>query len=404
MASRDQLFNTIPIPSCPATGLPITIKPEWEDISLDSDYSVTFSIIGKAILLVTPKGYPSEEGAKALLEKREEVLIATGLSDKKYAEIRDYRLLSGKPSKGARMVLTNFLLKEGSAGHLQGYWVFGASLIIRYMLRAGLRMHKTFIPIDAVKDYTEAVGNALNVLRQNGVDAGSKLYTRIKKDGWELELDGYGISFELIGDDILYTIAHGDLKESYIEQFINLYENVLEEAGLNQKGYYRRIVNWERFDSSSWKARHMYLDGLKKLNKKTPCKLSVIFGLNKFMKALVLINRPFVSIPVFVANDLLEALSRHGLVEVRLTAAVLARRQCPVAVGLVQLLRAAALVRTQFARVSDEVGQPVLGPAVGLGRVLQRGALGQVPARGEELLRAFDEPGQHPPARLLEQH
>ncbi len=308
MASRDQLFNTIPIPSCPATGLPITIKPEWEDISLDSDYSVTFSIIGKAILLVTPKGYPSEEGAKALLEKREEVLIATGLSDKKYAEIRDYRLLSGKPSKGARMVLTNFLLKEGSAGHLQGYWVFGASLIIRYMLRAGLRMHKTFIPIDAVKDYTEAVGNALNVLRQNGVDAGSKLYTRIKKDGWELELDGYGISFELIGDDILYTIAHGDLKESYIEQFINLYENVLEEAGLNQKGYYRRIVNWERFDSSSWKARHMYLDGLKKLNKKTPCKLSVIFGLNKFMKALVLINRPFVSIPVFVANDLLEAL------------------------------------------------------------------------------------------------
>jgi hypothetical protein len=98
---------------------------------LKSDYCVTFSIIGKAILLITPKGYPSEEGAKALLEKRAEVVKEAGLSDRNYVELRDYRMLSDAPAKGGRMILTNFLLKEGSEGHLKGFWVFGAPLLIR---------------------------------------------------------------------------------------------------------------------------------------------------------------------------------------------------------------------------------------------------------------------------------
>jgi ABC-type multidrug transport system ATPase subunit len=74
---------------------------------------------GKAILLITPKGYPSDEGAKLLLAKREKIINDIGLSDKKYVELRDYRMLTGVASKEARMVVSNFLLKEGLEGHLQ---------------------------------------------------------------------------------------------------------------------------------------------------------------------------------------------------------------------------------------------------------------------------------------------
>jgi PAS domain S-box-containing protein len=292
----------------PVTGLPVATRPEWTDIYLKPDYSVTFSILGKAILLTTPKGYPSEEGTKALLEKRTEVVKEAGLSDRDYVEIRDYRMLSGSPPKGGRMVLTNFLLKEGAAGHLKGFWVFGTPFVIRLMFQAGLKLIKSPIPVGVAKDYEEAIQNALKVLRQNGVDVGPRLYPGIKKEGWALEIEEYGISFELIGDDILYTIAHGKLKESSIEQFIGLHKKVFDEAGLTQKGYFYRIINWEQFDSSTWKARRMYMEWLNKLNKKTPCKLTVIFGLNKFMKALVSINRPFVSIPVMVAKNLQDAL------------------------------------------------------------------------------------------------
>jgi len=308
MPSSEQFFTPDQPKCCPISGLPVTARPEWTDIYLKSDYCVTFSIIGKAILLTTPKGYPSEDGAKALLEKRAEVIKDAGLSDRNYVEIRDYRMLSGPPPKGGRMALTNFLLREGAEGHLLGFWVFGASLLIRLMFHAGLTLHRSPIPVGVAKDYTEAIRNALKVLRQSGYDVGAKRYPRLKKDGWVLELEEYGISFELIGDDILYTIAHGKLKESLVEQFISLHEKVIHEAGLTQKGYFYRIVNWERFERSTWKARRMYIEGLKEINKKTPCKLLVIFGLNMFMKALVGVSSPFVSSPVIVAKDLQDAL------------------------------------------------------------------------------------------------
>jgi hypothetical protein len=270
MTSSDQLFTTNQSRCCPVTGLPVTAKPEWTEIQLTPDYSVTFSIIGKAILLTTPKGYPSEEGAKALLEKRTEVINQAGLSDKKYVEIRDYRMLSGSPSKGGRMALTNFLLKEGAEGHLQGFWVFGAHLLIRLIFKTGLKLLKTPIPVGVEKDYAGTLRNAFKVLRQNGVSVGSQIYPRIKKDGWALELAGYGISFELIGDDILYNTAHGRLTEDHVEQFIGLLEKVISEAGLAQKGYFYRIINWEGLSGSTWKARRMYMEGLKEINRKTP--------------------------------------------------------------------------------------------------------------------------------------
>ena len=308
MTSSEQLPAPNSSPCCPVTGLPITGKPEWTDMQLDSEYSVTFSMVGKAIILVTPKGRPSDKGAKLLLEKREAIISDAGLSGKKYVEIRDYRMLTAVPSKGGRMVVTNFLLQEQQKGQMQGFWVFGAPVLIRFMLRAGLRLHKAVMPIDAVKDYPEAIKTAVKVLQQNGVDVGSNFYSRITKNEWAFEIDEYGISFELIGEDILYTIARGKQKEAHVKKFFELHEKVLGDAGLTQKGYYYRIINWEGFESIAWKARLMYLAGLKELNRKTPCKLSVIFGLNKFMKALVTINRPFVSIPVFVAKDFQDAL------------------------------------------------------------------------------------------------
>jgi PAS domain S-box-containing protein len=308
MTSGNQISDPKQFPCCPVTGLPITSKPEWAEIQLDFDYSVTFSIIGKAILLITPKGKPSDKGAKYLLEKREEVISDAGLSDKNYVELRDYRMLTAVPSKGGRMVVTNFLLKEQLKGQMLGFWVFGAPLIIRLMFQAGRQMHKSIIPVGVAKDYPEAIRKAVKVLRQSGVDVGSRIYPRTQKDEWAFEVEGYGASFELIGDDILYNISHGKLRENCVEQFIGLHQKVLDEAGLTQKGYFYRIANWERLESSTWKARRMYMAGLNAITKKTPSKLLVVFGLNKFMKTLVGVSTPFVSSPVLVANDLQDAL------------------------------------------------------------------------------------------------
>ena len=59
---------------CPVTTLPITTKPEWSDIDIAENYSVSFSLIGNAILHTTPDGVPNDTGTHKLIEEREKVL------------------------------------------------------------------------------------------------------------------------------------------------------------------------------------------------------------------------------------------------------------------------------------------------------------------------------------------
>jgi len=236
---------------CPVTALPITTKPEWTDIDIDENYSVSFSLIGNAILCTVPNGIPSDTGTHRLLEEREKVLREANLLDKRYAEIRDHSGLSERPSKKSRMMLTNLLLKETNEGNLLGFWVFNAPLFIRLMFNVGVKLYKSSIPVTAVKDYKTAIDNAVNILDQNGIDFGVRQYKRFTKDNWGIELENYGIRFELIGNDIIYTIAHGALKEAYVEKFFNLHKKVLDEAGLTAKGYYYRIINWEKLEKTT---------------------------------------------------------------------------------------------------------------------------------------------------------
>ena len=295
--------------ACPVTSLPVTTRPEWTDIPIDDNYSVSFSLIGNAILRVVPNGTITDAGTRRLVEERDKVLKDVGLKGKRYAEIWDHSLIARKPSKKSLLILTNLLLEETNEGSLVGFWVFNAPLTIRLMFDVGVRLHKPSAPVGAVKGYREAAENAVNVLDQNGIDVGIRQYKRFTKDDWHFELENYGIRFELIGDDIIYTVAHGSLKEAYVGKLFDINEKVLEEAGLTAKGYYYRIINWENLQKTTWKARSMYIDGIRDLNRKVPCKLSVVFGLNKFMKAIVGFSKQFIPVPVTNARDFEEAMA-----------------------------------------------------------------------------------------------
>ncbi|MBT3368984.1 MAG: hypothetical protein HN416_17715, partial [Nitrospina sp.] len=295
--------------ACPVTSLPVTTRPEWTDIPIGDNYSVSFSLIGNAILRVAPAGTITDAGTRRLIEEREKVLRDVGLKGKRYAEIRDHSLIARKPSKKSRMILTNLLLKETNEGSLVGFWVFNAPLTIRLMFKVGVRLHKPSAPVGAVKDYREAVENAVNVLEQNGIDVGIRQYKRFTKEEWGLEFESFAVRFELIGDDLIYSVAHGSLKEEHVDKFFEVHEKVLEESGLTAKGYFYRILNWENLQKTTWKARRMYVDGIKTLNRKVPCSLSVLFGPNKFMKKIIGLSKRFVPFPVATAHNLEEAMA-----------------------------------------------------------------------------------------------
>ncbi|MBW1799529.1 MAG: PAS domain S-box protein, partial [Deltaproteobacteria bacterium] len=294
---------------CPFSSLPITKKPEWTDIPIDTHYTVTFSLIGEAMLLTIPNGRITDAGTRRLLEAREKVLTDAELKGKRYAEIRDHRMITGRPSKTARMLLTNVLLDETREGTLCGFWVFNSPLIIRWMFNVGTKLYESSVPVGAVKGYREAVSHALGALAQGKVFVGEKQYNRTQRDAWAIELDDYGVRFELIGNDTLYSVAHGILKEDYVPVFFTLCEKVLNESGLMENGYYYRIVNWRHLEKTTWKARKLYMDSVKRLNQKIPCKYSVLFGLNGFMKTIINISKQLVPIPVNTAHDFEEAMA-----------------------------------------------------------------------------------------------
>ena len=62
------------------------------------------------------------------------------------------------------------------------------------------------------------------MLDQNGIDFGTRQYKRFAKDDWTIELENYGVRFELIENDIIYNVAHGALKEAYVERFFKLHK------------------------------------------------------------------------------------------------------------------------------------------------------------------------------------
>ena len=312
LIKKDAPINVFPADEesvCPSTSLPITTRPEWTDISIDDNYSVSFSLLGNAILRVVPNGIVTDAGTRRLIEEREKVLRDVGFKGKRYAEIRDHSMIASKPSKESRMMLTNLLLKETNEGSLLGFWIFNAPLLIRLMIEVGVRLHKPSAPVGAIKDYSEAAENAVNVLDQNGIDVGIRQYNRFTKDEWNLEFENFAVRFELIEDDIIYSVSHGSLKEAYVDKFFELHEKVLEETGLTAKGCFYRILDWENLQKTTWKARRMYIDGIKDLNRKVPCKNSVIFGLNKFMRTIISISKQLIPFPVTTAGNFEKAMA-----------------------------------------------------------------------------------------------
>lgn len=294
---------------CPVTFLPVKTRPEWTDIPIEDNYSVSFSLIGTAIICTTMNGICSKTYTKKLIAEREKFLVEADLVNRKHIEIVDYSMYEGYPSKETRMVFTNFLIKEADTGNLLGFWIYSPPLLIKWMYSVGIKIFKSPVPVCIARDYKEAIQNAVNVLEKSGVDVGVKQYKRVTKDEWGFELDHYGVRFEMIGDDIIYNVARGSLQEDDVPKFFELYDKVLAEAGLKAKGYYYRIINWENLEKTTWKARKMYIEGVRDLNEKIPCRFSVLFGLNNFMTTIISFSKQFVPLPVVTAHNFEEAMA-----------------------------------------------------------------------------------------------
>jgi len=114
----------------------------------------------------------------------------------------------------------------------------------------------------------------------------------------QFSMNDFVVRFEVLGEDILYTHSSGVLRPEHVEPFFKCYERVLYDSGLNRKGYYYRIGDWSGMERSDWGARKGYIDNLNRIDKRLPCKYSVIIGLNPLMRIIINVSKRFVQFAV----------------------------------------------------------------------------------------------------------
>ncbi len=292
---------------CPVTGLPVYKKPEWTDMDCGESYSVTFRLVGERILINSPAGNSGKNGMNRLFEKRAEVLREAGLIGEKYVEIKDYSRITGATTREGRQQFTRNMIKERESGNLLGYWGYNASWFVKLAFNVGLKITKITFPVVIVNTYKEAIENAVTILKENNLISTSSLVHTAVRDDWRLALDGFSVDFKIIDNDIIYTEDAGALEEHHVKPFFSLLRKILAELRLPDGKYYR-IANWSNIKKSTWKARSLYVEGIKTLQKEYPCRYSVIFGLNKFMRVMTNITHQFIPFEVIATGTFEEAL------------------------------------------------------------------------------------------------
>ncbi len=296
---------------CPISGLPVTAFPKWTDIDLGEGYSVTFGMIGERILLTVPTGNSGKNGMRRLLDERMSFLGSAGLLGKKYLEIKDYSKVSGVTTNEGRQQFVDGMIKERDAGNLQGYYGFGASQFVKWGFNVGIKLNKTIFPMSIEAGYKQAILNAVKVLKKKEMVLLQEKYSRFTKEEWSLELDGFSVRFITLGDEILLSEATGKLSNEHADRFFKLHHQVLKEMKM-PSGHYYRVANWRKLKGTTWSARKLYMEGQIKLAEEFPCVLSVGFELNKYMKTVINVSRPFVAFPLVIAASYEDAL---GIIE-----------------------------------------------------------------------------------------
>ena len=185
---------------CPVSGLSIKTFPEWENIELTDQYSITFMLLGKNIFLSIPKGNSENPGMSRFIECRREFLKYTGLFEAEHIELKDYSGIKGKVSKENRLLFTRMMLEEKDRGFLLGLMGYNGSPIIRISFELGRRLYSRKFPIILCKDYKQAVLKAtelqidhkLEIEKETVIDENKeieKLLYFISELSWDLNDD-----------------------------------------------------------------------------------------------------------------------------------------------------------------------------------------------------------------------
>jgi len=151
---------------CPITGLPILQRPEWTDIKIGPNYTVTFKYIGKRILLSIPRGNSNHNRLDVLLRERAKVLDAMLGPDEPFFELKDFSQTKQRKDKSKNLISLFSKRKFPKTDRIIGFIAYNVPQVIKLAMNVKSGLHNTRYPRSFVDDYATAVKGAVEALKQ----------------------------------------------------------------------------------------------------------------------------------------------------------------------------------------------------------------------------------------------
>jgi PAS domain S-box-containing protein len=285
---------------CHVTGLPITTRPEWKDIDLGEEYSVTFKFIGDRILVSSPMGKSGEHGMENLMRERIKVRDAMLKPDEPFFEIKDYSGVSAKITKAGRDQFIKGMTPDKD--RIIGFIGYNAPMAVKFGINVGKRLNKAPFPMFVVNDYESAIKEAVAALITKGY--GKEIFSHrvVTGDDWCFQMDEFSARFEIIDGNIFHANTSGALQEEHVAPLFRVHETVMKSKPLEKGSYY--FVGGVTDVKGSRKARSLYLNYIIQWYKDYPFDMYVFYGANRLLRAAINMTRPLSPFPVKVAKDL----------------------------------------------------------------------------------------------------
>jgi len=289
-------------PICPVSGLAVTRRPEWTNVQLDDNYSVSVEVIGRHILNGIPNGYATKTGVTKLIELQQQVIGDVLEPGAPHIQISDYSGIKGATLDARRLFSDAISEREGLAALI----FFNASPLLTLSIKLGRRFIGPRKPVEITSGYDKAILRALEILRDGGVKdlpiLNEQPKTTIQPQSGILDLKDFHLTYRIIDGHIISSRAVGFLGLTQMERTVEL-ENMLLASLDRSRGVPVAVVDATGVDRITAAARRRYIAMTRRRQNITPLGLMVCYGVNARNRATINISRPFLPYRIRVVQD-----------------------------------------------------------------------------------------------------
>ncbi len=289
---------------CPVTGLPVIRRPEWTDVQLDDNYSVTVEVIGRLVVHTIPRGYATLAGIKKATALYDKILAELIDPDVAHVHISDYTDLKSSAS-AARRFFSNHLQNRPN---IAAFIPFAVSPLFTISVKLAQRFRIIPVGVEILPDYASTVRRALDILRDAGVEGISATsITGTAKMGPDsesggLEIDSLGLQYETVDGHILHAIPSGFIGLQAMERAIE-FENLALSSVDPSKGPLVLVADMSGVKGISAAARRLYVATLRNRQRTRPISLYVCYGVSGALRNAINISRPFIPYRLRITRD-----------------------------------------------------------------------------------------------------